>query len=253
MSFLSNLFGGNSAPQINYTPSGITNPTGFSIAGGNVSQSPTLQSNISGLQSTFGQQANALGGLAATVQPGFSQITKAGLQQIGNTFKSNLSNLKDTLAQRRVLGSSFANSQISEAYANEAEQKANFTAQSYLESLQASYQLIQAQYTAQTQGYTAAINQSNIEAATAAQLTAANNTTAAQIATANAQLQAQAQAGAGSFLGTLLGLGTGTNNSTLGGSLLSGAGSLGSNVADYIAGGGSSTLGPLLAGGLVLP
>lgn len=209
MSFLSNLFGGNSAPQIQYTPSGFTNPSGFSVSGsGGVTESPTLFSNIAGIQTASGNAATAFGNLAQTVQPGFSAFRRAGLRQISNTFNANKSNLQDTLAQRRILGSSFANSQFSENAANEAEAKANFEASSYLQELQSQYNLIQAQYTATTQGYTAAINQSNIEASTAAQLTASNNSTAAQIATANAELRAQSQAGAGSFLGTLLGVGT---------------------------------------------
>lgn len=209
MSFLSNLFGGNSAPQINYSPSGITNPTGFNVSsGGAVSNSPTLNANIGGLQSTFGQAANAFQGLGATVQPGFSQFRQAGLRDITNQFRSSRSNLQDTLAQRRVLGSSFANASLSQNAADEAQAKANFEANSYLQEFQSYNQVLQEQFTAQTQQYSSAINQSNIEAGTAASLTASNNATAAAIAQANAQLQAQAQAGAGSFLGTLLGVGT---------------------------------------------
>lgn len=233
MSFLSNLFGGNSAPQIQYTPSGITNPSGFSVSsGGGVSESPTLSSNIGGLQSTFGQAAGAFGNLAKTVQPGFSQFRNAGLRDITNQFRSARSNLQDTLAQRRVLGSSFANSQFSQQAADEAQTKANFEAQSYIQELQSSYQLTQAQYSAAAQSFSTAIDQSNIESSTAANLVANNNRISANVATAQADLDARAAAGAGSFLGTVLGLGTGGGN-TLGGSLFSGLGSGAGLAADY--------------------
>lgn len=238
MSFLSNLFGGNSAPQVNFNPSGIVNPTGTSITpGGVVSQSQTLQNNIGSLQGTFGAQAGALSNLASTVGPGFSNFRAAGLQDITNQFNSSFSNLKQNLAQRGIAGSSFANASYSNMTADEASTKANFEANSYLQELQAQYQLIQAQYTAQTQQYSTAINQSNIDSALAASLTASNNQIAGQIATANANLQAQAQAGAGSFLGTLLGIGA---------SSLGKNGAFGSGGAfGGLSSGGSSVLGTM--------
>src|SRR5262249_4614358 len=160
---MSGMFGGGT-PQVTFTPKGFSNPTGFNVSGGGtVSESPTLTSNIAGLQSTFGSEANAFGDLLKTVKPGFSDFRRAGLRDITNTFRQNFSNLKDTLAQRRVLGSSFANSAFSQAYADEAQAKANFEAQSYLQEEQATAQLIQAQYTAATNSFQSVINQSNIE------------------------------------------------------------------------------------------
>ncbi len=207
MSFLKSIFGGGDTPQVQFTPSGFSNPTGFGFGGGSVSESPTLAGNIGNLQSTFGQAASAFGALGKTVQPGFSQGRMAGLRQISNTFAQNKSNLQDTLAQRRILGSSFANSQFSQQAADEAQTKADFEASSYLQELQASQQLVQQQYNEQTQAFSTAITQSNIESGIAAQLTSSNNQIGAQIASANAQLQAQSQAGAGSFLGTIIGAG----------------------------------------------
>lgn len=212
MSFLT----GSNAPQINYTPSGLTNPSGFNVSPtGTVSDSSGLTSNIGALSNTFMQGGAAYGQLASTVQPGFSQFRQAGLADIANTAASNMSTLKQNLAQRGIAGSSFANAQVSNANATFAQQQADFEASSYLQELSASFQLTQAQYQAQTQAYSTAINQSNIESATAAQLVSSNNQISASIASANAQLQAQSQAGAGSFLGSLLSLGAG-----LGGSLI---------------------------------
>lgn len=245
MSFLS-----GSAPQIQYNPRGISSSTGFSVnPQGNITDSPALSANIGSLQQTFGQAAGAFGALGRTVAPGFSQFRRAGLADITNTFGANRSNLQDTLAQRRILGSSFANSAFSQNAADEAQAKANFEAQSYLQELNASNQLTQEQFSASAQQFSSFINQSNIEASTGAQIISGINSAMANVATAQAELDAKNAAGAGSFFGSLAGnlfQGSGT-------SLLSGAGSLFSNVADYAAGGGASTLGPLLAGGLVLP
>src|SRR6185437_6647019 len=97
------------------------------------------------------------------VQPGFSQFRQAGLRDISNTFAANRSNLRDTLAQRRILGSSFANSQFSQQAADEAQTKADFEAKSYLAELEASNKLTQEQFDAATKSFSTAIDQSNIE------------------------------------------------------------------------------------------
>lgn len=249
MSFLSRIFGG-SAPQIQQpVSSGITNPTGFNVTpGGTVSNSPTLSSNIGSLSNTFGQAATAFGNLGQTVAPGFSQLRSAGLTDIANQYMAQRSNLQQSLAQRRVLGSSFGNSQFNQLASQEATDKANFEANAYLQEFQAYNQTLQEQFTAQTQQYSTAIGQSNIEDSTAAALTATNNQIASQIAQANAELQVQNSAGIGSFIGSLLGLGLpgtsstgGTTGGTLGGNLLSGIGTGFSNAA--------SSLSQVLAGG----
>lgn len=221
MSFLSSIFGGNNTvqpSQINYTPSGFSSSgLNASTSGGttNLSQNPQLSSAIGNLSSTFGQQANALGQLGATVQPGFSQLRQAGLNQINTQQQATTSNLRDTLAQRRVLGSSFANASISQNDAEFAQQKANFVAQSYLQEVQTSQQLIQQQYAAATQQFSTGINQMNFESGLAAQLTSSNNQINAQIAQANANLSQsaaefnanqanQSAAGIGKLFGSLL-------------------------------------------------
>ena len=146
------------------------------------------------------------------MQPGFSQLRRAGLQQINTTAKANLSTLQNNLAQRRIQGSSFANSQISQANADTEQQKANFTAQAYVDELNASNTLLQQQYQYSASQYSVAINQSNIESSTAASLVSNINSTLASTASVQAELDAKAAAGAGSAVGTVLGLGTGGGN-----------------------------------------
>lgn len=205
MSFLS----GN-APKIstptNFTPSGFASGgLSGSYSGGafNVTQSPALSQQVGQLQSTFGQAASAFGALGQTVQPGFSQFRQAGLADLTTQQQASRSNLQDTLARRRIMGSSFANSQLSQQDAEFAAKRDQFIAQSYLQELQASNQLIQEQFQAKTQQFTTGINEMNLQAGIAADLSAKATSSMASIAEAQAQLDAQAAAGAGSFLGTI--------------------------------------------------
>lgn len=245
MSFLGSIFGGSSAPQIGPASTPGINTPGYvgSYAGGAYNLGPTsaLSSTVGNLQSTFGQAASAFGNLASTVAPGFSQFRQAGLGQLATTQAQNISNLSQNLAQRRVLGSSFANASLSQANADYAQNQANFIAQSYLQELSASQQLIQQQYTAQAEQFSTGLNQMNLEASLASQLSTNASSSMNQIATAQAQLDAQnAQAnasGLGKLVGTFLGLGTGGGN-TVGGGILS---SIGGGISSLL--GGSAAAG----------
>lgn len=199
----------SSAPTINYKPGGFFSG-GLSAtygAGGNyrVSESPELKSEIGQLQSTFGQEAKDLATLRGTVAPGYSLFRKAGLADIAQQGQANISNLRDTLAQRRILGSSFANSSLSQAQADIEKERTDFIAQSYLQELSASNQLIQEQYQAATQQYKVGIDQMNFEAGIAADLTKSANQTMASVATAQAQLDAQNAAANAAGMGKMIG------------------------------------------------
>jgi hypothetical protein len=201
----------SSAPQINYKPSGFfsggINATAGAAGNYHVTESPALSGMVGKLQSTFGQQAGALGDLAKTVSPGFSLFRQAGLADIAGRGEASLSNLRDTLAQRRILGSSFANSSLSQANADIEKQRTDFIAQSYLAELDASNKLIQEQYTAGVNQFKVGIDQANFEAGIAADLTKSANAAMASVATAQAQLDAQNAAGFGQLAGTALGTG----------------------------------------------
>jgi len=189
-----------------FQPAGFTS-SGFtgSYAGGSYNVAPTagLSSTVGQLQSTFGQAATAFKGLGATVAPGFSTFRKAGLADLTTQQQASRSNLQDTLAQRRILGSSFANAQQSQQDAEFAAKRDQFIAQSYLAELEASNKLIQEQFQAKTQQFAVGINEMNLEAGIAADLSAKATSSMASIAQAQAELDAKAQAGVGSFFGTL--------------------------------------------------
>jgi hypothetical protein len=202
---------GSSAPQIGYQPGGFRSP-GISAtrgAGGNynIRESAALQQQIGSLQSTFGQQASDLAALRGTVAPGLSQFRQAGLSDIATQGQANVSNLRDQLAQRRVLGSSFANSQISQANADIEKQRTDFIAKSYLEELSASNQLIQEQYQASANQFQVGINQMNFEAGLAAQLTQSANQVSGNIAMAQAKLDQESAMANAAGIGKAIGYG----------------------------------------------
>jgi hypothetical protein len=237
------LGGGGGAPKINFTPGGF-NAGGinasFSGGGYNISEGPGLAGNLASLQQTYGNEAAAFGKLAGTVQPGFSQFRRAGLSDLATQQKRNLSNLSTNLSQRRILGSSFANSQVSQANADYEKNRADFIAQSYLQELQASTTLTQQQFEASSKQFMVAINQSNLEAGLAAQLTGSANAALSSVAKAQAELDAQAAAGSGKLLGTILSMA-----GTVGGAIVGGpiGASIGGAIGGAVGGGISGKSG----------
>lgn len=206
MSFLS----GGTNTNINYKPANLTggavNAT-FGGGGYNLGLSPQASTAVGNIQSTFQGQAGALGGLAATVKPGFSLFRAAGENAIETGRLANISNLRDTLAQRRILGSSFGNASISQANAEYDQQKANFEAQSYLEELDASNKLINEQYGAAVSGFQVGLNELNLETQVGANLTQTANSAMAQIAINQAQINQKNAAGLGSAIGAAAAIG----------------------------------------------
>lgn len=207
MSFLSNMFGGGSSALQNFQPAGFqTGGVSATFGGGkyNINQSPAMTQQIGQLQSTFGQQAQAFGNLAQTVQPGFSQMRQAQLSDLSTQQQALKSNLQQNLAQRRILGSSFAQNTLTQADAEYQKQRDQVIAQSYLAELNASNQLIQEQYQAASQQFAVGINQMNFDSGLAAQLTSQATSSMAAMAAAQAQLDAKSAAGVGSFIGSIL-------------------------------------------------
>lgn len=268
MSFLKNLFGGGGpkapnlgpAPQINFSPAGFSGSGGSaSFAGGQYGFTPSAASTsaIGNLASTFGQQAGALGQLRQSVAPGFSQFRQAGLRDLSNQQRATTSNLRDNLAQRRILGSSFAQDSLGRTNAEFEKQRTDFIAQSYLQEVATSQQLIQQQYQAAAQQYTVGINQMNFETGIAAHLTSQATSASAAVAEAQARIDqtqsmnqatmqfnydkmgADASAGMGKLAGSLL---TAPGSSAFG----QGASSLGSSASSFF---GSLFGGSTAAGG----
>lgn len=200
MSFLS-------APKINFTPpsfsGGGINAT-FSGNKYNLGVSPERSNAVGQVASTFGQAAGAFGALGQTVKPGFSLFRQAGLSDLQTQQQAAQSNLSENMAQRRVLGSSFASDAASRQDAEFAKQRDDFIAQSYLQELQASNQLTQEQFQASVQQFQTGLTEMNFEAGIAADLTGRASSAMAGIAQAQAQLDAQSAQGWAKMVGGAL-------------------------------------------------
>lgn len=227
---------------INYNAGGLTG-TYTPGQGYTVTADPARQALVNQLYGGYNDAATAFGNLRSQWTPGESALRAAQLQSIENARQANISDLRQNLAKRAVLGSSFAQDAQTRANLDYENQKNNVISQTYLQELDAQHQLIGDQYTAAANAVSSKINELNLEgnlgtqltsqaqdalksyaqlqaqlATDAAQLKVTGATNAGQILTNNktslagtqanlsadqAKLDAQAQQGAGNLLGTL--------------------------------------------------
>lgn len=205
---LGGLFGGGgkSAPQVNYTPPGF-NAGGMSATfGGNgysVTPSADRTGAVGNIAGTFGAEAGALGNIGAGFAPGFSNLRASQLNQINSNRTAAIGDLRQNLQNRRVLGSSFAQDAVNRTQAQYDQQEKDTIAQTYLQELQASQQIIQQQYGAAVSSFQTGLTEMNLEAGVASDLTTKASTTMLSAATTQAQLDAANQAGQGKFFGQL--------------------------------------------------
>lgn len=232
MSFLGNILGTNvQAPNVLQN----VNPTGFSgggLFGGfnkttnqySVGSDPTRQAAVSGVANTFGQQAQDIAGLRQQWAPGASQLLQTQLTNLQNNRTQALGDLRSNLAQRRVLGSSFAQNSLANADQTYQQQQQSVIAQTYMQELQAQQQLSQQQYAAARGQFQTGLDEMNLEAGVAQQLTSQATSALTSAAQTQAQLDLQAQTTNANNtmktlggIGSLIGLGIGGGFGGLGG------------------------------------
>ena len=117
-----------------------------------------LRNTIPDINAFYDAAINPLSANIEGLKPGFGQVTDARVNTIQNAGKRAESDLRGNLARRRVLGSSFANDDISRTRAEFAQQEANARAQSYLEELDAQTRLIGQRLAAQVDKYNTVSN-----------------------------------------------------------------------------------------------
>lgn len=252
MSFLNNLFGTSvQAPQVQaqiagFNGGGLTG--GFSGNSFNVSPTADRSAAVGGVSSTFGGQAADIGNLRSQFAPGASQMLQTQLTALNNNRTQSLGNLSQNLAQRRVLGSSFAQNSLANADQSYQQQIAQTTAQSYLQELSVQSQLSQQQWTAARGQFQTNLDEMNLEAGVATQLTSQATSAMTSAAQTQAQLDLQAQTtNANNTMKMLGGLGS------LAGFALGGFGGLGSlggflGASSPSFGGGSAFTGDAYGG-----
>jgi hypothetical protein len=106
--------------QIPYTRSIVT--PGYTFSGGALADRGNSYANANAnLNTLYGNQLGALNAfstgnlapLSARLAPGYGQLTQAMVQQAQNKGAQTYGNLRDQLAQRNILGASFAQNQLS--------------------------------------------------------------------------------------------------------------------------------------------
>jgi len=201
---LSKLFGGGDEPAALPPPPGI-NAGGlrakFGSGGVNVTSSAERQGLVSGLARTFPEQAGQIGELREQVTPGFGRLTTSRLQEVENARRGAIGNLRENLQRRRVLGSSFAGDALTRAESQFGQQAEQVAAESFLQELDLSQQLIQQEFTARRGEFTTQLDELNLQADLATKLASGATQTLGANARLKAELDARSQEGAGRFFG----------------------------------------------------
>lgn len=215
------LTGGGSAPKaqnpIGISAGGLTssvarvNGTGPRIF--KTTRSDELNNILTNYSNSFGDNAASLKELLGQVEPGIGMLTKAGTAAFENARtkladrqRAAIGNLRDNLARRRVLGSSFASDALSrqdatyEQAANDlATQEAQFRADAYQKELSQKIDLMN-QISANTaQKFKSLLDQSNLESSIATNLATGGNSVINTGQALLTDLYKSQQAGAGSF------------------------------------------------------
>lgn len=203
------LFPDASKPLKNFQPSGFTTPGLTATVGPtgalDLTRTPQLSGAITDVSRQFGLGASQLSGLREQVTPGFGRLTQAAKQNIESERRRTIGNLRENLARRRVLGSSFAQDALSRAEAEFAQKGAQMEAQNILAEIDMSTKLLQAETQNRVQQFSTILNQMNFESGLAAQLQSGINQAMQRNAEAQSQIAAQSAAGIGGLIGTVAG------------------------------------------------
>lgn len=204
---------------ININAGGLsTNLNGNNLSVTSSGSRNNLVNNISG---QYGDYASLLQGLRNQVTDPINGLQAVRLAQNENARKQAIGNLRDNLARRRVLGSSFAQDALTRSNLEFAQNADQIKNASYLQSLDAQQQLANQEYQARVNQFNTKLNELNLQGTLGQNLAQQGNQLAAQIAQLKTQLAAQgantygnlaanqarldagAQSGAGSLLGYL--------------------------------------------------
>lgn len=176
----------------------------------NLTRSSGMQTALGDILSRTNKLGADYGSLLPRVAPGVSELRASRLQGIENRRRAAIGNLRDNLSRRRLAGSSFASDALTRADITYEQEADRIRAESSIQELALTQDLLQKQASAELQGLNTMLSQFNIDSALGAQL--ATSSTAAinqalqlqqNAAITNAQLEAQSQAGIGQLIGTL--------------------------------------------------
>lgn len=224
VSFLgSKLFGGDdknvdmssvNAPTQNFKPVNF-NGGGLSSSFDNgsisIGANSARQGLVNNLAGQFKNQASEISALRPSVAPGFSDLRASRLQEIENARTNAIGNLRENMARRRVLGSSFGQDALARAELEAGQAKSKIQAETFLQELEATNNLINQEFEARRGQFQTGLDELNLEASLASKLASsatdqlgANARIESQLNMKGAELDAKAQEGKGKFFGQLV-------------------------------------------------
>lgn len=170
-----------------------------------LTRSSDLNGTLNSISGAYGSSARKIGELLAKVSPGISEATNTAVATLRNRRSEAIGNLRENLARRRVMGSSFASDAISRLDREYAQAEAETKANNLLQEIDLSSKLIQQQTTANIGQFQTYLDQMNLEAEVGTQLASGVTATLSSNAQALASLSAQSAQGYGALAGNVLG------------------------------------------------
>lgn len=201
------LFGGGASttpanPVTGINAGGITSTLKNGSVG--ITSSGARSGLVGNIAATFPDQAALLSKLRMSVAPGMSAFRASRLAELEGNRRKATGDLRDNLARRRVLGSSFAQDSLTRANLSFAKEKDAIEADSFLTELQLTQQLTNAEFEARRGEFHTALDELNLQTEVATQLASGATTQLGANARLKADLDAKAAAGAGQFFGNAL-------------------------------------------------
>ncbi len=200
MSFIKKIFGKSSGEQAlaNFQPVSFSSP---GLSGTFKDNRFTLRRGeeagaaLGDIRSLSQEQAGAFRGLRDRVRPGFGELTRTRIDAIRSAGKRTVGNLREELGKRRVLGSTFASREIASTEAEFGRIEEQSRAESFLQELVLTGELIKEEFSAALQGIGITLQQLNFESALAANLSQSASDQLLAAAGASAEVAAARRSG----------------------------------------------------------
>ncbi|HDZ36774.1 MAG TPA: hypothetical protein ENH62_00495 [Marinobacter sp.] len=210
MSLIKKIFGKSSGEKrlARFQPSSFSSPGLSGTFKDNrftLSRGAETSEALGDIRSLSQEQAGAFRGLRDRVKPGFGELTRTRIDAIRNAGKRTIGNLREELGKRRVLGSTFASREIASTEAEFGRIEEQTRAESFLQELALTADLIKEEFSAALQGIGTILQQLNIESALAANLSQSASDQLLAAAGASAEVAAARRSGNMEFFMELFG------------------------------------------------
>lgn len=154
---------------------------------------------VGGVQSVLGRGASEFRGLRERLRPGFGELTRARVASLGDVRRRTIGTLQQNIAQRRIAGSSFAADAIARAEAEFARQEDIIRAESFLQELEATTELLGRELQLDTAAIERGISELDFQTEVGTQLLSGVTTQLGANARLQSALIAEGLAGTGRF------------------------------------------------------